>query len=341
MPQLYGGRVSAPDSSTAGASPLVRDLTEDQLIARFAPLLPQGGALVPTGDDAAVLALDDPRVVVTTDALVEGAHFRRDWSSGVDVGWRAIMQNAPDVASMGATPVGFVVSLVVPGDLPAQWVVDLAEGMAAACAEVTRLTGRACGVVGGDLAGGPAVVVAVTAFGDLGTRAPVLRSGARPGHVLAHAGTLGRSAAGLALLRRDDDAGPVSSSAETAVGTYLRPRPPLGHALGAAGVARAMMDVSDGLVRDGGRIARASGVGLEISGEGLVDGVVATVAGELGMDPLPWVLGGGEDHGFLAAFPPGVALPAGFRAIGRVVEGSGVRVDGAQPPVAGWDHFGG
>lgn len=330
-------------TSSGGTTPgaLVRDLTEEQLLARFTPLLPQGGALVPTGDDAAVLALDDPRVTVTTDALVEGAHFRRDWSSGVDVGWRAIMQNAPDVASMGAAPAGFVVSFVMPGDLPVAWVVELAEGMAAACAEVTRLTGRPCGVVGGDLAGGPVVVVAVTAFGDLGGRAPVLRSGARPGDVLAHAGTLGRSAAGLALLMSDDDAGRLTSSSSVAVGTYLRPGPPLGAALAAGGAASAMMDVSDGLVRDGGRIARASGVRLELSSEGLVDEVVAGVAEELGMDPLRWVLGGGEDHGFLAAFPPHAAIPDGFRRIGRVVEGSGVTVDGKAPPVAGWDHFAG
>ncbi len=101
------------------------------------------------------------------------------------------------------------------------------------------------------------------------------------------------------------------------------------------------MDVSDGLVRDGQRIASASGVGLEISSAGLVDGVVAEVARELGADPRAWVLGGGEDHGFLASFPPDAGLPDGFVEVGRVVAGSGVRVDGAPPPVAGWDHFGG
>ncbi|HHW83979.1 MAG TPA: thiamine-phosphate kinase, partial [Actinomycetales bacterium] len=154
------GPQGEPPPST---EPTVADLSEDQLLSRFAPLLPQGGALVPTGDDAAVLALTDPRVVVTTDALVEGAHFRREWSTGADVGWRAIMQNAPDVAAMGAAPVGFVVSLVMPGDLPVSWVVGLATGMAEACREITHLTGRACGVVGGDLAGGPTVVVSVTA----------------------------------------------------------------------------------------------------------------------------------------------------------------------------------
>lgn len=318
----------------------VGELTEDRLIARFAPLLPQGGALVPTGDDAAVVDLTDPRVTVTTDALVEGAHFRSDWSSGEDVGWRAIMQNAPDVAAMGAVPVGFVVSLVMPPDLPVAWVEGLARGMAEACRRAEALTGRACGVVGGDLAGGPAVVVAVTAFGDQAGRRPVLRSGARPGDVLAHAGTLGRSAAGLALLVAGEDDGDAAAS--EAIGTYRRPAPPLDLALAAADAgAGAMMDVSDGLVRDAGRIARASGVAIDLDPTGRVDSLVRAVAGRLGADPEAWVLGGGEDHGFLAAFPPECPLPAGFVPVGRVLEGPAghVTVRGAAPSVEGWDHF--
>lgn len=321
------------------SAPTVGDLSEDALIARFAPLLPQGEALVPTGDDAAVVALTHPSVTVTTDALVEGAHFRRDWSSGADVGWRAVMQNAPDVAAMGAVPVGFVVSLVMPPDLPAQWVEDLARGMAEACCELERLTGRPSGVVGGDLASGPGVVVAVTAFGDLGGREPVLRSGARPGDVLAHAGTLGRSAAGLALLLAGHDG---EGPGREAIATYRRPRPPIDRALAAAAAgASAMMDVSDGLVRDAARIARASGVAIDLS-EPALDDLVVAVAAELSLDAREWVLGGGEDHGFLAAFPPDSALPAGFIPVGTVSGGApDVTVAGRQPSVRGFDHFGG
>lgn len=331
-------------TDTKNSAVLVRDIGEDELIDRFAPLLGDGGALVPVGDDAAVVALRDPRVVVSTDALVERAHFRRDWSSGADVGWRAVMQNAPDVAAMGAHPVGFVVSLVIPADTEVDWVLDLARGMQEASDAVAEVTGRPCGVVGGDLASGPNVVVAMTAFGDLGERDPVRRGTAREGDVLAHAGTLGRSAAGFSLLdagRDGDLPAALSLEAAAAIRTFRRPTPPLEAALRAADMgAHAMMDVSDGLLRDAARMARQAGLALDVvHPERLVDDVVATVAAELEADPVRWILAGGEDHGFLAAFGPDVALPAGFTEVGRFAAGSGVSVEGASPEDLGWDHF--
>ena len=177
------------------------------------------------------------------------------------------------------------------------------------------------GVVGGDLSGGPAVVVAVTAHGDLEGRAPVLRSGARPGDVVAHAGVAGWSAAGLALL----DAGRPALDDEL-VGAYLHPASPLdaGPAAAVAG-ATAMMDVSDGLLRDAGRIARASGVVLDLMAPATAfpDDVerLGPVAAALGASAQRWVLDGGEDHGLLATFPPGATLPPGFRTIGLVRDG--------------------
>ena len=174
---------------------LVRDVPEEALLARIFPLLPTAPTtLVGPGDDCAVVAAPDGRYVVSTDVLVEDRHFRRRWSSGYDVGWRAAVQNLADVVSMGARPAALVVSLVMPGDLPVDWVTGLARGLADAC------TPLGAAVVGGDLSGGDQVVVAVTVHGDLEGREPVLRSGARPGDVVALAGSLGRSAAGLALL---------------------------------------------------------------------------------------------------------------------------------------------
>jgi thiamine-monophosphate kinase len=206
-------------------------------------------------------------------------------------------------------------------------------------------------VVGGDLSGGPVIVVAVTVHGDLAGRAPVRRDGARPGDVLALAGTLGRSAAGLALL----DAGAPQVD-PAAVAVYRRPQPPLaaGPVAAAAG-ATAMLDVSDGLLRDAGRIARASGVAIDVAGTALAADLAAVgdAARALGADPLAWVLIGGEDHGLLATFPAGT-VPAGFRTIGRVVAADGdgagpgdrpgaVRVDGRPGAElaggVGWDHF--
>lgn len=329
MPPLYGGPVTR--------EPTLRDVDEDSLLAAFVPLLPQGIATVPSGDDAAVVPLRDPRLVVTTDVLVEGRHFRRDWSTAADIGWRAIMQNASDVASMGAVPIAFVGALVLPADTTVAWVLDLGRGLAAACREVEQETGLGCGMVGGDLSSGDSVVVSITAHGDLMGRPPLLRSGARPGDVVAHAGTLGHSAAGLAALQagRGADAGLAG-----VVASYLRPAPAIRAALAAAAAgAHAMMDVSDGLLRDAGRMARASGVRLDLAGLA-PDAEVSAAAAALGVDPLQWVLGGGEDHGMLATFAAG-DVPAGFRVIGEVKEGSGVFVEGRPPAVRpGWDHFG-
>lgn len=325
--------------------PRVADLSEEAILARIFPHLPQGArTLVGPGDDAAVVAAPDGRVVVTTDVLVEDRHFRRAWSTGEDVGHRAAVQNLADVASMGAVPISLVVALVVPGDLPADWVEGLARGFGAACRP------HGADVVGGDLSGGPLVVVAVTAHGDLEGRAPVLRSGARPGDVVAHAGVCGTSAAGWAAL--------AAGSPEVdpdAVTSFRRPSSPLDAGpLAAAAGATAMLDVSDGLLRDAGRLARASGVVIDLDepSRGGPDGLARDVARvrptaeRLGVDPLAWVLGGGEDHGLLATFPPGVTPPAPFRRIGvaRATgdRGATVLVDGRAPGVApGWDHFAG
>ena len=323
---------------------LVRDLSEEQLLARFTPLLPTAGStIVGPGDDAAVVAAPDGRFVVSTDVLVEDRHFIRTWSTGYDVGWRAAVQNLADCAAMGSRGTSLVVSLVLPSDLPVSWVTDFARGLAAAC------TGQGAAVVGGDLSGGESIVVAVTVHGDLTGRPPVLRSGARPGDVLAHAGVLGRSAAGLALLTAGlPDLDPSLTSA------FLRPDPPLeaGVRAGTAG-ATAMLDVSDGLLRDAGRIARASGVSIDLldPARSVPEDLAAleVAAGALGVDPLTWILAGGEDHGMLATFGPEVTLPDGFRVIGTVGAGEdGVRpagrvtVSGETPMVVpGWDHFAG
>ena len=320
----------------------VADLGEDALLAQVFPRLPQGrGVDLGPGDDAAVVRAPDGRFVVSTDVLVEGHHFRRDWSSGEDVGRRAAAQNLADVAAMGAVPTALVVGLVMPPDLPVAWVLGLADGLAAACAPL------GVGVVGGDLSGGTDVVVAVTVHGDLEGRDPVRRGGARPGDVVAHAGVRGRSAAGLALLAAgadDDDAWRAHLDA------YRRPDPPVAAgAVAARHGATAMLDVSDGLLRDAGRLARASGVVVDLDRPESAFAVdlraLASAARRLGEDPVAWVLAGGEDHGLLATFPPDATVPAPFTVVGRVLAADdarapGVLVAGEAPTTApGWDHF--
>jgi len=320
-------------------SPVVADLAEQDLLDRIFPHLPVGSrTLVPPGDDAAVVTAPDGRYVVTCDVLVEDVHFRRRWSTGEDVGRRAAMQNLADVAAMGARPVALVVGLVTPGGTPVAWVEGLARGLGDACRPLD------VGVVGGDLSSGPVVVVSVTAHGDLEGRAAVRRTGARAGDVVAHAGRRGWSAAGLALLvadRADVDPGLVAA--------YRSPEPDLaaGPAAARAG-ATSMLDVSDGLLRDGRRLARASGVTLDLDGPAAAFASdasrLAGAADALGADVVDWLLTGGEDHGMLATFPPDVPLPAPFRRIGAVTERGEdlVLVDGRPPVTAttGWDHFG-
>ncbi|WP_434056309.1 thiamine-phosphate kinase [Georgenia wangjunii] len=345
-----------------GEERTVSEVSETELIAAFSPLLPRGDhTLVPTGDDAAVIAAPDGRFVVSTDVLVEDRHFRRAWGTAEDVGWRAAMQNLADIAAMGARPVSMVVGLVLPADLPVDWVLGLARGLAQACAPL------GVGVDGGDLSSGESIVVAVTVHGDLGGREPVLRRGARPGDVVAHAGVLGHAAAGLALLTASTGSGwgtegGAGSGGGTEAGAgerharlvadFLRPRPPLagGPAAADAG-ASAMMDVSDGLLRDAGRLARASGVLLDLDPleTSVPDdlAVLEPVAHDLGLSARDWVLTGGEDHGLLATFPRSAALPPGFRRIGEVrAVGAGepaVLVGGHAPTTGslGWDHFSG
>ncbi|MGO1510409.1 MAG: thiamine-phosphate kinase [Actinomycetaceae bacterium] len=296
----------------------VRDVGEDGVLAVLLPELPVGrGTIVGPGDDCAVVASSDARLVVSADMLVEGHHFRTDWGSGVDVGWRAAVQNLADVAAMGAEPIALVVSLGLPAETPLAWVRDLARGLALACGPL------GVGVVGGDLTAAEQLMVSVAVHGDLRGRDPVLRSGARPGDVLAHAGVLGRAAAGYALLAARGG----TAAGDPLVGAFLRPDPPL--ALGPAAAdagASSMIDVSDGLLRDAGRVARSSGVVLDVDAAavrstGTDDDPLTGAGAVLGVDPLDWMLSGGEDHGLLATFPPHADLPACFRVIGRVTAG--------------------
>ncbi|GAA4520473.1 thiamine-monophosphate kinase [Nonomuraea ferruginea] len=370
--------------------------------------------LLGPGDDAAMVSAPDGRVVVSTDVLIEGRHFRRHWSSGYDVGRKAAAQNLADVAAMGAVPTAIVVGLGIPACLPVTWLDALTDGFRDECALV------GASVAGGDITRCDLVVIGVTVLGDLQGRPPVERSGARPGHVVAVAGRLGWSAAGLALLESgrvpppatsatyeepqktevtpDEPASPSDPSAPgraasgggappgpsapgayggiaepegaphgasvapgpptpgsgggaagealedllgEVVGAHLRPRPPYSCGVEAARLgASAMIDVSDGLLQDLGHVAEAGGVRIDLDpGAFAVAEAIAAAAGELGADPLDWVLTGGEDHALAATFPPEVSLPASWRVVGRVSEGEGVHVRGRAPGRGGWDHF--
>lgn len=321
--------MSSPTPLKAGAT--VADLGEFGLIDEVVRRFDQGPAVfVGPGDDAAVLRAPKGHVVVSTDLLVENRHFRRDWASATDVGHRAAAQNLSDISAMGGRATALTVGLVLPADLPASWVLELAEGIAAEAGPL------GVSVIGGDITRGSEIVIAVTALGECSV-APVLRSGAQPDDVLAIAGRQGWAAAGLAVLGRG------FRSPRALVEAHQRPEPP--YQAGpdaAAGGATAMIDVSDGLVADVGHLATASGVRIDIWSHAFeLDDPLRAVGAALGVDPMQFVLGGGEDHALVATFPAGAPLPAGFRVIGAVGHGDpGVTVDGEPyDGVAGYTHF--
>ncbi|MCQ9163183.1 MULTISPECIES: thiamine-phosphate kinase [unclassified Arthrobacter] len=332
----------------------VAELSESALLARIFPRLPSGtSTLLGPGDDSAIIAAPDGRTVISIDTQVQDKDFRLAWpngyaTTGYDVGWKAAAQNLSDINAMGAEATAMVVSLTLPGTTPVAWVEALADGLAAA---IHALGAGQCSVAGGDLSGGSEIVVTVAVTGSLAGRDPVLRSGARPGDMVAVCGKLGYSAAGWALQESSIAPAQYTPALQNAADLFNRPQPPLaaGAAAARAG-ATAMMDISDGLLRDAGRLAAASGTGLDLAGvvlEKLADGL-AECAQALGTDPLQWVLSGGEDHGLLSTFPANVALPSGFIGIGSIVSaGDGqpaVTIDGRNfksvvDGAVGWDHF--
>lgn len=318
------------------SDPTVGELSEGRILRGILERLGESAAIVGPGDDAAVLAAADGRVVATVDTLVHGPDFRLAWSSAYDLGYKAAAVNLADVAAMGATPTALLVALAMPDSTRLSFVGRLADGLRAACRELAP----GCRVEGGDLTVSDTLTVAVTALGALAGRAPVLRSGARPGDVVAVAGGLGRAARGLRLLFDrfvDADGRPVpidetrlSSAERDEVTAQLRPSPPiaLGPEAADAG-ATAMMDVSDGLVLDGSRMAAASGVTLALE------------TPLLGADPES-ALSGGEDHALLATFPPGRSLPQGFTRVGAVRTRGDVAVTVDGRPYegrGGWDPY--
>jgi thiamine-monophosphate kinase len=316
--------------------PTIAGLGEFGLIAEVTRSRVQpASTLLGPGDDAAVVAAPDGRVVATTDVLVAGVHFRLDWSTPEQVGRKAAAANLADVAAMGAVPTALLVGLAAPADTPVETVTGLADGLWAEAAVV------GAGLVGGDVVTSATLTLAITALGSLEGRAPVTRSGARPGDVVALAGRVGWAAAGLAVLQRG------FRSPAVVVNAYRVPEPPYAAGPEAARAgATSMIDVSDGLLADLGHVATASGVELDLRTAALdLPARLVDVGSALGTDPRHWLLTGGEDHALAATFPPGELLPFGWTRIGTVAAagdgGPRVLVDGRpyEGGPGGWDHF--
>ena len=238
-------------SSPAGAT--LGESGEFSLIAMITSDLPTSPEiLVGPGDDAAVLQVDGP-VLTSVDVLVEGVHFRRDWSSATEVGRKAVAVNVADIEAMGGRAFALVVGLSAPSELPLAWALELADGI--------RAEGERSGVVlvGGDVTRSRDVTISVTVFGALDGRRPVRRSGAGPDQVVALVGRTGWAAAGMAVLQRG------FRSPRAVVEAQRVPEVAYGQgAVAADAGATAMIDVSDGLLADLGHLASASGITVDL-----------------------------------------------------------------------------
>lgn len=314
---------SAADGSTIG------DVGEFGLIDQLqAHIGANPQVLLGSGDDAAHVATKDGTYVVSTDLLIEGRHFRRDWSTAHDIGRKAAASNLSDINAMGGVATALTVGFGAPAELPVAWALEMVRGFEAECAHV------GAHIVGGDVTASDKIVIAVTAIGD--AVRPVPRSGAMPGDVVAYAGTLGLAGAGFAALSRG------FRSPKAAVEAHRVPHPPYAAGPQAAGAgATSMTDVSDGLLADLGHIARASGVAVDLeSAAFVIPEAVVTVSEALGRDALGFVLTGGDDYALVATFSSETVLPDGWTRIGSVLDGTGVTVDGAAfDGPTGHQHF--
>lgn len=312
-------------------------MNEFDVIRRLSGRLPAPPAevVVPIGDDCAVVRLGGEGLwVAAADMLVEGRHFEASWASPRDVGFKAVAVNVSDVAAMGGTP-RFV--LASGGAADPETTLGCMEGIFEACEEFGVYP------LGGDTTGSPTLTVDVAILGELdGT--PVLRSGARPGDLLAVTGELGASATGLLALMAGDRA------PERLVRRHLRPEPRVvaGRAAARLG-ARAMIDLSDGLASDVRHVSERSGVGCRVD-LGLLPVAEDTrgYASYLGRDPEVLAATGGEDYELLISAPEGVmeGLAAEsdvpLTVVGEVVDGDGVvfvRDGETIEALSGWDHF--
>jgi thiamine-monophosphate kinase len=270
---------------------MTRPVQEDEVLERIRGIVGNGIEAFGLRDDAGVLGLRSGEpLVVSVDSVVGGVHVDLSLCSPADVGWKALMGALSDLAAMGATPLGALVALCVPGGSGDG---ELALGVTAGLAEAAGAGG--CPVVGGDVSEAATLVVSVTVLGrvEAGGNPPVGRSGARPGDLVLLTGPCGGSAAGLRELRAGGAPGGDAALARA----YRRPVARLreGELARLAG-AHAMIDVSDGLALDLHRLADSSGVGFRLD-------EVPVAAGATLQDAL----GGGEDYELLVVVDPNVA----------------------------------
>ena len=306
------------------------NFNEEQVILEISSIFSRSNKSNPQvilgiGDDAAVVQTDQ-HSVITTDMAIEGVHFKRQWSSAYEIGSKITVANLADVYAMGADPRYLVVALTLTGTEELSWIKELAQGIADTAAKSDSV------VVGGDLSRAEQIMISMTAVGS--SRLHITRSGARAGDLIYLSALPGYSRAGFEILTKNL---PHSPTFARALSQFKSPEldPAVMRSFKSA---HSLCDVSDSLLVQAEQISKASSVAFEIdtkkieSCDGFAD--LAAIAQTIGCDIWDFVLGGGEDHVLLAT---GVNLPG--ICIGRVIEGSGVKVLEMKKAPESWRHF--
>lgn len=336
----------------------VHDVGEFGLIAALTQALPENvgggaGVLLGIGDDAAIWRPDPGRdIVITTDSLVEGVHFRLDWTDWRSLGHKSLAVNVSDIAAMGAEPRLAVVTLGLRADDPVEGLREFYEGMGALAQR------HEMAIAGGDIVRSPReLVIHITALGQTRAFSHLTRGGANPGDIIGVSGTLGASAAGLRILQEPlGSARRRATVADTLIDAHLRPEPrvELGRILAERGATSAM-DLSDGLLGDLPKILVASGVSATLDEMKIpVSAAVHALFPDVYLDIA---LRGGEDYELLFTAAPDafaeIATISGsegmpITAIGRIESATShgpelllEQRDGARTLLTpgAWDHF--
>jgi thiamine-monophosphate kinase len=306
------------------------------------------------GDDCAVIRKDDRQVwLLTMDTLIETVHFDCAFHPPEKLGRKAVSVNVSDVGAMGGKPLFVLLSVGMPKGFDESWFRSFAKGVTDACREY------GCLLIGGDTVASPqGLTFTLAVIGEAEAESVVYRSGAQHGDIIWVSGPLGFAAAGLELLRRGIEPGNPAFAPFREQHLNPRARVELGYRLGASGLVKAMMDLSDGLATDLAHLCKQSGVGARLAARDL-PGVtaLAEAARLIGVDPEQWAICGGEDYELLFAAPPdahsrllelGHQCGLSLTPVGTVVVGEGVtlirqRPDGTRDEVAiayqGFDHF--
>lgn len=304
------------------------DTSEFELIKNFSSQFTPPETVTGIGDDCAVIPMGKERCqLITTDFLVEGVHFLKESMSPWDLGYKSMAVNLSDIAAMGGVARFALLSLVLPKDLPVNWVEKFIKGFGILCDE------RNISLVGGDTTQGEKITISITLLGEGASENIKMRSGAKVGDVVCLSGTVGDSYLGLKCLLEKKNV----PHGDYLIGRHCRPRPHLeeGYWLAKQPGIRSMMDVSDGLVSDLKRIGEASCCGFRVDMDSLPVSFEATkVASALSIDPFEAGAVGGEDYCLLLTVDPEKYVEVSRRfehqfdkplsKVGLVVEGTEV-----------------